>query len=231
MLFFGLVSKKERWGLTLWGWLFVCCLVIVTLAAAVFGVHPFLAVNEPVGGEILVMEGWMPDELVEKVIEIFKSEHYQRLVTTGGPLTYGSYLVGYKNCAEVAAASLKKLGLDERLIFVMPAPDVPTDNTYAAGVSLRDWLTKSGTAVRSLDICTMGPHARRTRLLFEKALGDDVKVGVFALESREYDPEIWWRTSKGVRTVLKEAVAYVYARFFFWPNSLSGERRAVSAER
>ena len=219
MPFLGLINRKERSGLTLRAWIALVVVTGAVLVAAVLTVHPFLAVNEPVGGEILVMEGWMPDELVEKVIEIFKSEHYQRLVTTGGPLTYGSYLVGYKNCAEVAAASLKKLGLDERLIFVVPAPDAPTDNTYAAGVSLRDWLTKSGIELRALDICSEGPHARRTRLLFQKALGDDVKVGIISLENPEYDPETWWRTSKGVRTVIDESVAYIYARFFFWPES------------
>jgi len=215
MRYLGLIQKKERWGLTVSGFLLVTFLSISIFAAAMVGIHPFLSANNPVGGEVLVMEGWMPDKLVEKVIEIFKSGSYRRIVTTGGPLAHGSYLVGYNNYAEVAAGSLRKLGIDPHLLSVVPVPKVERDNTYAAGVSFGKWLQQSGMAVRSVDICTMGCHARRTRLLFEEALGDDVKVGIIALEDPNYDPEIWWKTSNGVRAVVKETVAYVYAKIFF----------------
>ena len=193
--------------------------VAVVFVAAVFTVHPFLAVNDPVRGDILVVEGWLPDYAIEKVIEVFKSGGYRKLVTTGGPLTYGSYLVAYETCPEVAASTLRKLGFDENRISVVPAPNVRKDNTYAAGLSLKAWLSDSGMEVTSVNICSMGPHSRRTRLLFEKALGDDVDVGIIALESQEYDPKAWWKTSKGVRTVIGETIAYLYARFFFWPES------------
>lgn len=165
-----------------------------------------------------MVEGWLPDNAMQEVIWIFESGGYRRLIATGGPLTYGSYLVSYKTCPEVAAGTLKKLGFNESLIHVVSAPNVRRDNTYAAGLALKKWLAESGMGIRSLDICSMGPHARRTRLLFEKALGKDVKVGVIALQSQEYDPKAWWRTSKGVRTVVDEVVAYVYARIFFCPG-------------
>lgn len=213
-----LFKRKERWGLTLYGWLVFAIGMVLLFYVGIKGVFPFLAVNEPVDTETLVVEGWMPDYAMEKVIEIFKSGGYSRIVTTGGPLTYGSYLVAYKTCPEVAAGTLKKLGFDENLISVVPAPDMRKDNTYAAGLSLKKWLANSGMNMNSLNICSFGPHARRTRLLFERALGGNVAVGIFALESREYDPGAWWKTSKGVRTVLDEAIAYVYARFFFWPE-------------
>ena len=218
-LWMGLIKRKERWSLTAAGWIVLIVVVAAVFVAAVLTVHPFLAVNDPVRGDILVVEGWLPDYAIERVIEIFKSGGYSRLVTTGSPLTYGSYLVAYKTCPEVAAGTLKKLGFDENLISVVPAPNVERDNTYAAGLSLRKWLSDSGMGVKSVDICSMGPHSRRTRFLFEKALGDHFKVGVIALESQEYDPEAWWKTSKGVRAVIDETVAYFYARFFFWPES------------
>jgi len=131
----------------------------------------------------------------------------------------GPNLVAYKNCPEVAAGTLRKLGFDKNLISVVPAPNVRKDNTYAAGLSLRKWLLESGLSVKALNICSMGPHARRTRLLFEKALGQDINVGIIAFESQEYDPKAWWKTSKGVRTVIGETIAYLYARFFFFPKS------------
>ena len=211
-----LFTRKERWGLTFYGWLVFSIALVLLFYVGIKGVFPFLAVNEPIDAEILVVEGWMPDYAMEKVIEIFKSGGYSRIVTTGGPLSYGSYLVAYRTCPEVAAGTLKKLGFDENLISVVAAPNMKKDNTYAAGLSLKKWLGNSGMNMKPLNVCSLGPHARRTRLLFEKALGVD--VGIFALESREYDPGAWWKTSKGVRTVLDEAIAYFYARFLFYPE-------------
>ena len=63
----------------------------------------------------------------------------------------------------------------------------------------------------------MGPHARRSRLLFEKAFGRDTRVGIIALEDRDYDPAHWWKSSQGVRTVTDELIAYGYARLLFHP--------------
>jgi len=40
-------------------------------------------------------------------------------------------------------------------------------------------------------------------------------VGVTALPPLDFNPDRWWRTSEGFRTVTSEAIAYLYARFFF----------------
>ena len=42
-----------------------------------------------------------------------------------------------------------------------------------------------------------------------------VKVGVIAIENEEYDPKRWWVSSEGVRTVINETIAYVYALVIF----------------
>jgi hypothetical protein len=35
----------------------------------------------------------------------------------------------------------------------------------------------------------------------------------------DYDAKHWWQYSEGVRDVLSEGVAYLYAKFFFWPGA------------
>jgi len=57
-----LVLRREVWLPTLWGWLVL--LVVLALAAliAARSLYPFLAMNEPSGGKILVIEGWMDPE-------------------------------------------------------------------------------------------------------------------------------------------------------------------------
>ena len=47
------------------------------------------------------------------------------------------------------------------------------------------------------------------------AFGEEVKVGVISVANPDYDPAQWWRYSEGVRQVLSESVAYVYAKVFF----------------
>jgi len=68
-----------------------------------------------------------------------------------------------------------------------------------------------------LNLVTLGPHARRSWLLYQEAFGDDVKIGVIPLENRSYDPSRWWCSSEGFRDVISEAIAWFYARFLFHP--------------
>jgi hypothetical protein len=73
--------------------------------------------------------------------------------------------------------------------------------------------------VKNFNVLTEDVHARRTRLLFQEAFGRDVKVGIIALPDPDYDPKRWWRYSEGVREVLGEGIAYLYAKFLFYPAS------------
>jgi uncharacterized SAM-binding protein YcdF (DUF218 family) len=84
-------------------------------------------------------------------------------------------------------------------------------------LTLKQWLRAQGINPTTINVVTEGPHARRSRLLFQKALGNDLTVGIISLQSEEYDPQHWWRTSAGVRSVLSETIAYGYARFLFRP--------------
>jgi uncharacterized SAM-binding protein YcdF (DUF218 family) len=74
-------------------------------------------------------------------------------------------------------------------------------------------------SVSSINVVTENVHARRTRLLFQKAFGGDVRVGVIAVPNPDYEPGHWWRYSEGVKDVLSEAIAYIYARLFFHPSN------------
>jgi len=54
--------------------------------------------------------------------------------------------------------------------------------------------------------------------LYKKALDDSIKVGIISADNRSYDPEHWWKSSAGVRTVISEFIAYVYVKIFFHPK-------------
>ena len=187
------------------------------IVLAVRGAYPFLAVNDPVHGGVLVVEGWAPDYALEETIVEFKHDHYSKLFVTGQPLENGAPLSEYKTFAELGAATLVRLGFDTNAVQAVPSSRVRVDRTYACAVALKNWFRQYGIAETNVNVISMGAHSRRTRLLFSKAFGKEYKIGVISLESRSYDPKKWWESSDGVRTVTGEAIGYCYARLLFRP--------------
>ena len=211
-----LIQRQEIWMLTIQGWIvtFLCAATLFILG--ITHVQPFLAVTSPISADVLVVEGWMPDDALKQAFKEFKSGAYRQIITTGTPVEKGSFLTEYKNYAELAAASLKKLGLSPEKVIAVPTPAKIKDRTYAAAVTLRQWLSKTNPLLKSVNLYTYDVHTRRSWLLFKKALAPKVKVGAIAAKTVEYNPKSWWKSSAGVRTVLDEFIAYLYAQFVSW---------------
>ncbi|HTL15803.1 MAG TPA: YdcF family protein, partial [Patescibacteria group bacterium] len=130
---------------------------------------------------------------------------------------FGIHLAQYKTYAQLGAATLIRLGLDSNAVQAVPAPRVPRDRTYAEAVALKRWLLEHDIKLQKINLVSVGLHSRRSRLLYQKAMGKDVVIGVTSIALKEYDPRHWWRYSAGVRSVIAESVAYLYARFLFSP--------------
>jgi hypothetical protein len=220
-------SEKKRWSLfhrrqcvvpTWRGWLLLV-LVLGTLSfIAIRRAYPFLAVNDPRPGGVLVVEGWAPDYAFEAAVADFKQFSYEKVYVTGGPIEKGAPLSSYKTYAELGTATLLALGLSSNVVQAVPAPRVKQDRTYACGVALKHWADEHGVQLTRINLVTVGPHARRSRLLFQKAFGKDVPIGIVAVAEPDYDGRRWWKSSLGFRAVTGEAIAYLYARFLFHPR-------------
>ena len=190
-------------------------LIFACTALIVFGVRgagSFLTVNDPVDNGALVVEGWLPDYALQQAITEFERDHYSRIYVTGGPLENGGPLSEYRTFAELGAATLIRLGLITNAVQAVPAPAVRVDRTYASAVALKNWLHTNGSVETNFNVISFGVHSRRSRLLFEKALDKGCRVGIIAIEDRDYDSGRWWKSSAGVRTVIDEMIAYWYAR-------------------
>jgi uncharacterized SAM-binding protein YcdF (DUF218 family) len=188
------------------------------LIAAVRSLHPFLAVSDPHPGGALTVEGWVQDRTMREAIAEFNRGHYTMLYVTGGPLERGALLSEYHTTAELGTASLLRMGMPKEFVQVVPTPLVRRDRTYASAIALKRWLDAHQIAPSNLTVVAPGPHARRTRLLFQKAFGNATQVGVFAAKDLDYDPQEWWMSSNGFRAETDEAIAYVYARMLFDPE-------------
>ena len=206
-----LVVRRERWTLTWPGRLLILMAVAALTALLGRGLCAFLAVTSPVGGQYLVVEGWMPSYAYQEAAAQFGKGGYRKVIAAG-VLDWDE---GGELRRHTGSEKLIKFGVSRDQVVSTFTDDIQYDRTFHAALAVKRWLKEQGASATSIDLVSIGPHARRSRLLYESALGSEVKVGVIALQDRRYDPSHWWRSSVGVRAVMGESIAYLYARIFF----------------
>ena len=219
-MLFGLVNRKERWGLSWRGWFVLGAILLVSSYLWLIEIRPFLAVTDRVDANYLVMEGWVHQYAARATAAEFKAGSYQQIFITGLPVEgSGEYVSDSDTEAWVGAGLLKRSGISEQFLQRVPRRKVDRNRTYGSAIELKKWFREHALLVHSINIVTEDAHARRTRLLFQEALGPDVKVGIIAVQDPDYDPKRWWCYSEGVREILSESIAYIYAKFFFFPGT------------
>jgi hypothetical protein len=214
---FGLLVRKERWGVSWRGWLLGIVLAAGLLYGSFRGLYPFLSVTDRKTSTYLVVEGWMQVDSLRAAVAEFEKGGYQKLITSGCRAQDQwdtNVVVTY---ADWAAAKLRRLGVATNLIQAVPCYEERKDRTYSSAVAVKQWFAQNHIPIRALNVVSVGPHARRSRLLYEEAFGPSVQIGIISIGAEDYDPDHWWRTSEGVREVVGEVLAYIYARFIFSP--------------
>ncbi len=133
------------------------------------------------------------------------------------PIETGSYIQAFKSYPEMTTARLLELGIDPSEIITAIGDETKKDRTYVAAIALREAFIAHNIEGTNIHLVTTGPHGRRSRLLFQKALGKEYHIGITCLEDSGYDPGRWYAYSEGVRKVIGELIAYTYAKLFFYP--------------
>ena len=210
-------ERRERWGLTWTGWLAVVGLAAALGAVLFFNGYAFLAPTVSVPSDTVVVEGWISVPAAKGAVQFIESNHVSRVIVGGGPIEGASDTQEIKTYAEQGMHRLVRAGLASSRITAVPTPRHERDRTYSEALAIKTWMQSHESVPRSLNVISEAVHARRTRLLFEKAFGRDTKIGIISLAPRDYPPDRWWRYSAGVKDVISEAAGYIYARFFFWP--------------
>jgi hypothetical protein len=230
--FWGILRRKERWSLSLRGWLLVISVGLVAAYLVFLNVYPFLAITLRVNTKVLVVEGWIQRYAIQGGAAEFNRGSYERVYTTGGPENgSGGYVNDYQTSASVGAEGLKKAGIPEDLVQMAPSHVIGRERTYSSAIALRDWFCEHNISVHSMNVLTEDAHARRTQLLYEKAFGKNVLVGIIAVPNPDYNPRYWWRYSDGVREVIGESIAYIYARLLFYPSASPHDKKMAQASQ
>ena len=205
--------------LTPMGWLALLVTFSLVMVSIIFFSHQFLAPTKSVKGDVLVVEGWLPDYALLEVKERFEKGEYRLLVTTGGRIRTGYHLSEYKTWASLTAARLKKLGIPpEKIMSTSESGINKKDRTYYSVLALNEKIKKDNLLIKSMDVVSLGVHARRTWFLYKKVFAS-ASVGIIAIQPKSYDPLKWWLYSDGVRGVISEMIAYLYVRLIFSPPS------------
>jgi uncharacterized SAM-binding protein YcdF (DUF218 family) len=214
---FALTKEHTGRRLTWLGWLLIIILITGAFFAFLATLYPFLATNKTPHQGVMIVEGWIHDFALDEAVMMYRAGNYSKIVCTGTPIETGSYIQQYTSYPEMTAARLLKMGIPEDQIVVTIADDNKKDRTYMAAVALREGIMAYNISELQMHLVTVGPHGRRSRMLFQKALGKDYRIGVTCLEDSSYDAQDWYRCSEGVRSVMGEFIAYMYARLFFHP--------------
>lgn len=213
-----LVRRREIWWPTLSGWTLLAILAIVTVLLVGRALYPLLAPTAPVGGGLLVVEGWIGRSALSSALEIYRDGAYDKLVTAGGPIEENFFPIPFETYAEMAGHYLRQAGLPRSDLAIVAAPASAQNRTFLSAVMVRDWLAGSGLRVDAIDVISLGPHARRTWRLYRMAFPDRIEIGIMSVQPKNYEPEAWWRTSNGARGVLGEAIAWVWMSCCFHPG-------------
>lgn len=199
------------------GWLVLAGALLGLAAAVLHFLDPFLSVSRPVAAEALIVEGWLPDYALRDAVAEFRRGHYKYIIASGRTLPAHWLGSRFKSAADAAAAVLSAYGLETNQVVAVAPLEDRQDRTYASALAVRAWLEQSHPSLRAVNVYSLGPHARRTWLLYQKALGDKVRVGIIAHPDDDFDPKRWWKSSDGFSEVVGEGIAYLYARLLFHP--------------
>jgi hypothetical protein len=219
------ITRKERWGLSIYGWMALIILILLPIYLVFSNLYSILAPVQREQTEVLVLEGFISDYVLLDAIKEFNNNHYTLLITTGTPLEYGDLLAPYRNTATVAGMSLLKLGFDSAKLVIIGTDEIRNDRTYNSAVRLKQWIRDNRPGIKAINLMTMSVHGGRSKLLFKAALGDSIRVGIISVPNYYYGPNSWWKSSKGFRETMNEAMGYFYVRYFFRPyeNKITGK--------
>jgi hypothetical protein len=177
-------------------------------------VHGFLSVSQPVTANVLVVEGWSPDYALVWAVEEFDRGQYDLLIAAGGPMDRGSLVSGYPTYADIAAATLGRLGIDPARLATAPAEATLRNRTHVSARGVRELLDSHAVEARGLNLVSVGTHARRSWVVYRKTLGDQCAVGILSVPPEHYDPAAWWTSSAGVKGTIVETLGWLYESLF-----------------
>jgi DUF218 domain len=176
----------------------------------------YFSLTRRLPADVLVVEGWLGyygyDGILAAAKE-FEQGDYKYIVATGG-LREKQMGAGPRNYAEMAKQALLRFGIPQDRVLAAPTEGVEHERTYKSAVAAWNALRDKRIRPTALNVFTLGPHARRSQLVYEKVFWPDTQVGAVAWAPASYETEPWWRDKTRIKCLLKETVGYPFEVLF-----------------
>ena len=192
----------------------ICCFCILAIFllgifVCVFYGESFLAETNRVPADTLVVEGWIGRNGLRAAVEEFRRGGYLYIVATGG-LSYDCWDEEPRSYAQMAADYLIRIGIPRDRLIVAICEDTERLRTFESAVAVWRAMHAANIKPKGINLFTLGPHARRSAIVFSKVNSDIEKVGVIGWCPPEFQKEGWWWSSERSREFLDEAVGYLF---------------------
>jgi len=170
----------------------------------------YLSLTRRLPAQVLVVEGWIGFNGIRAAKAEFEERGYQYVVAAGGYTADVGWEKGGWSYAEGAQHELMRLGVPKEKIILAPSRDTETHRTYESAVAVWQALATNGIRPKTVNIFTLGPHARRSCLVFQKVYEPTTEVGVISWEPLEYQSVPWWKSSDRAKQLISESAGFIY---------------------
>ena len=116
--------------------------------------------------------------------------------------------------AQLARSRLINMGIDSTKITAVSAEKVRINRTLTSALAFRNWLSIQEKDVNGINIISLGPHARRTWMTYNKILDEKYKIGIISIPE-DRDKQINGKR-KAFKT-LRESLRIIYYWFILIP--------------
>lgn len=121
----------------------------------------------------------------------------------------------YNSDAEYARNILIYMGIDSTHILDLPAEETSINRTLTSALEFRHWADTTHFDIKGVNVVTLGSHARRTWMIYQKILGKRTNVGIISIPDYR-ERHFIFRVFKTVR----ELLGIVYYLIFLIPSSV-----------
>jgi hypothetical protein len=169
----------------------------------------FLSQTDRLPSNVLVVEGWIGSDALDFAKDEFKRGGYEFVVTTSG-MTGDRWDKKRWSYAAEAEERLLRSGVSKERVISAPPMETEGQRTYEAASAVWRALNMRGIKATGINILTFGPHARRSRLVYEKVFQPETRVGIISFVPRGYTAIPWWKSSERSSELVRETVGYLF---------------------
>ena len=204
-------KPKTIWWPTWQGWSLLFLILAGFFIVFFLNAHRFLAVtNRLADADILVVEDWMPDVFLQATAKEFKEGNYQHLLISSIREYDNQENRQQKVRKSSAVNRIVSLGVPRDRIVECFAPATDNHRSAAMARSVSNALRQNGIISKGVNVMAPATHARKTWLVYRRALGSEAPVGIIAVLPGVYDPERWWLNSQSAKWVITNYAGLIY---------------------